>query len=159
MNHFGSRHFLWLFYPGREDKQSQEKRNHNFFLDISRSFRVKQNTMAISKSIKRGAQELNISEDNIRTVLNWFFQKELPYVLFEEGEAIHFRNCGTFKLSHQKAIRGRNFMTKESITKGPRYRIVFNARGKYRRDVNGDNEDQSSEIETNGISSDVPSSA
>lgn len=91
--------------------------------------------MAIAPSIKRGAEHLNLSEKDVNRVLNWFFQEEIPYVLFELGESIEFRNCGTFKTIYQKAVRGRNFQSKESIMLAPRYRIVWRSREKYKRSI------------------------
>ena len=89
--------------------------------------------MAITASIKRGAVELKLPETTIQRVLNWFFQEEVPYSLFVEGETLHFRNCGTFRTVYQAKVQGRNFQTDEPMDLAPRYRIVWKSRKHYKR--------------------------
>jgi nucleoid DNA-binding protein len=82
---------------------------------------------------KIGAIETGLSEETIKTVLNWFFYIQIPHVIFTLGEKIHFRGCGFWELSYRKNSVGRNFASGERIEGGPRYRVAFRAKDRYLR--------------------------
>lgn len=58
--------------------------------------------MTLEQTYKDGNQATGLSSDEIKKVLQWFFQTYLPYVTLDLGESITFNNCGKWYAQYRK---------------------------------------------------------